>query len=210
MALAQEECNVRAKGASAKGNFGTFHHFCGMNASGHYKLSLELPQDYIIAQHCIALNYWEVELNKHLHYPNQSQSGNFQNFRNETFDGRNFVSGADFALPPRGTWEFDYFSTRRAPKNATGIKTETRIEIMAAARLSAAEDKVKLGILKKLSYAYYIDTTDLSEFVSMFESPVLKRDCVVMLFNRVKNFQDIKVDIFKGKGTILLNFKVKS
>jgi hypothetical protein len=105
----------------------TFRALTG-NAGGHYYLDLSDPIDWHSGQKIAAFN--SLEKNKAIvETPTRdtSQNGDFENFRNATFNGRpiNLTSTWFINCPTAGRLHFDYVSTSRPVKGIKAMSTNT-------------------------------------------------------------------------------------
>jgi hypothetical protein len=94
---------------------GELFFFSPSNPTGHYKLELANPHQRIIAKKLIELSSEEKLFRKERGLIDTSQKGDFDNWRNETLNGKpwDYDENDEMAskLPTFGTLEFDYVST---------------------------------------------------------------------------------------------------
>lgn len=93
------------------------------NATGSYRLELDSPSDYMIAESILLLDKWEMNLvrqNSHkakFGAPKISwtQNGTTSGFRNEKLRHTSLVITDAFQPPRSGSFEFDFVSAQRPP-----------------------------------------------------------------------------------------------
>lgn len=103
---------------------GAFYSFSATNPTGHYKLDLDTtgprPCDRLVAQMLLSINIRERTHRINSKMIDLSQQGNWQNFRNETYNGKPFV----YRAPTSGTGErkggTTSDSSRSSSSNHTG------------------------------------------------------------------------------------------
>ena len=66
-----------------------------------------------------------------------TQKGNWENLRNETFDGEKFVYTSSWKIPHRGIFEFDYASTVRPESEAEPMEEDLFEEVRHCEERSA-------------------------------------------------------------------------
>lgn len=90
--------------------------------TGHYHLHLHNPSDRAVAERLLLLNRWENMVwfgNGHMDI---SQHANQKNFRNEIYNNREFIWGAqEWGIFGSEHLSFDYVSLRRPSKNSTPL-----------------------------------------------------------------------------------------
>ena len=107
--LTDEECKALEM------KVGELFFFSPSNPTGHYKLELANPHQRIIAKKLIELSSEEKFFRKERGLIDTSQKGDFDNWRNETLNGKPWDYDEDdemaSKLPMFGALEFDYVST---------------------------------------------------------------------------------------------------
>ncbi|KAF4662985.1 NLR, CARD domain-containing protein 3 [Perkinsus chesapeaki] len=174
--------------------------FSGSNPSGHYKLDLKTADHYMVAEHLVYTNRWDVEWCKAKGRPDVSQYGNYQCFRNEHIDGVPFKYGQDWSLPGSGTWEFDYVSPHRAPKGAAPITAEAWLRVIHAIQTALDEAKLSPEViimcLRRVSHHFYVKCAQVDNLLAMFpptnQTMQLRRDIFIILYNRIIDYVNIR------------------
>lgn len=162
--------------------------FQQMNPTGHYRLDLQHPSDHAVAETCLLVNTWEVEVVKSNGKPDVSQKGNFEMLRNEAHNEKPFVYGPEWNLPDSGQLTFDYMSPRRPPPGQRPISEVNCLHMIEALHRSTAKDDAKLKALWALSVRMYVSASQLRTLLAIVESRASKRDLFCMLFCRVTDF----------------------
>ncbi|KAF4657893.1 NLR, CARD domain-containing protein 3 [Perkinsus olseni] len=174
--------------------------FSGSNPTGHYKLDLKTADHYMVAEHLLCTNRWDVEWCKAKGRPDVSQYGNYQCFRNEHMDGIPFKYGQDWSLPSSGTLEFDYISPHRAPKTAVPITAEAWLRVTQSIQDALSEGRLSPEVimmcLRRVSHHFYVKCAQVDNLLVLF--PIsnhhvqLRRDIFIMLYNRIVDYVSIR------------------
>ena len=103
---------------------GQFYYFNSKNPTGHYRLNLSIEFERLVAVRVCEVNVNEKLGQRLVGKIDLTQKGNWENFRNETFDGVAFVYAPAWEIPERGIFEFDYVSTVRPESEAVEMEDE--------------------------------------------------------------------------------------
>jgi Ca2+-binding EF-hand superfamily protein/Ran GTPase-activating protein (RanGAP) involved in mRNA processing and transport len=113
-----------------KAEMGTAYSVLMGNPTAHYSLDLSKPKDRAALAKIAEVAQSEKLFSKHKSCrADTSQHGNWENFRNEEFDGEKLVLTTAFfhVMPRRGKLSFDYVSTTR-PKKGTHALSDRRFQ----------------------------------------------------------------------------------
>lgn len=103
---------------------GQFYYFNPSNPTGHYRLNLSIEYERMVATKICEVNTVERLARRLEGKLDLTQKGNWENFRNESYDGVPFTYDHLWKIPSRGTFEFDYVSTVRPESEATELTDE--------------------------------------------------------------------------------------
>ena len=174
--------------------------FLWTNPTGHYNLNLSNDVHFKLMSQISAINSVESDFSKmYSKRQDTSQYGNWNNFRNVIYGGKEIILDAGFLskLPRLQRVSFDYVSTTRP--STTSIQT-IKFEEMAdllnklgldhARRLDPSEFSFLLIELQLASAKYYFRTKDvltiLDAILILFSSDYkLQSKIVIVLFSRI-------------------------
>ena len=97
---------------------GQFYYFNNRNPTGHYRLNLNLEFERLVATRIAECNKIERLSSRMEGKMDLTQKGNWENLRNETYNGEPFSYTTNFEIPDKGIFEFDYVSTVRPESEA--------------------------------------------------------------------------------------------
>ena len=104
---------------------GEYATFTPHNPTGHYDLHLSIPEEHDVAVKLLQIGGTEKAIGQDAEYPDTSQKGNFENFRNECIDDVPIVIDTDtFELPSHGRLTCDYVSTTRPKPEVAVVPAE--------------------------------------------------------------------------------------
>ncbi|GMH50206.1 hypothetical protein TL16_g00716 [Triparma laevis f. inornata] len=103
---------------------GQFYYFNSKNPTGHYRLNLSIEFERLVAVRVAEVNNTEKLVQRLEGKLDLTQKGNWENLRNETFDGEKFVYTSSWKIPHRGIFEFDYVSTVRPESEAEPMEED--------------------------------------------------------------------------------------
>jgi hypothetical protein len=152
------------------------------NLTGQYDLELEKPSHYAVAEGCLLINAWEAEISRALEYPDVSQRGNHEMFRNEVYNGAPFWYSREWALPSNGLWRFDFSSIRR-PKSMKATQEAT--EVNRFLQRNMAPFAAKFRALRAISTHLYMSMNQFRNLIHLFPAGVLRQDLFCMFHTRV-------------------------
>ena len=108
---------------------GQFYYFNSKNPTGHYRLNLSIEFERLVAVRVAEVNNTEKLAQRLEGKLDLTQKGNWENLRNETFDGEKFVYTSSWPIPHHGIFEFDYVSTVRPEVRGCGVPSGSEATI---------------------------------------------------------------------------------
>ena len=129
---------------------GQFYYFNSKNPTGHYKLNLSVEFERLVAVRLADVNNTEKLAQRLEGKLDLTQKGNWENFRNETFDGEKWVYASGWKVPHRGIFEFDYVSTVRPESEAEPMGLEEFDEFVRNYITLEDQDEVNEEELKEI------------------------------------------------------------
>jgi len=104
--------------------------FSVTNPTGHYRLDLGDANDRQLMQQLLQTNNVEARLSRASGCGDTSQLGNWENFRNSTFNHQATRIRGNMQIPNTGVFEFDYVSTARPPPDAPTLKAAHMVRVV--------------------------------------------------------------------------------
>lgn len=169
------------------------------NPTGHYVLDLSVPVDLGIAERLVLLDTWEQRLSQHREDDvDTSQRGNSSHFRNEEYQKQvlsnlGLSTMAEWCLPGVGILEFDYVSSRRPPRNAAILGSDTFQKLQRALRFTSCEAAEKAKTLRRVSAEMWITSMQLRQLIMGMRSREVVDDIIVLFFFRVQDIWNEKL-----------------
>lgn len=170
------------------------------NPTGHYKLELENPADFIVAVKLVLVDRWETETNRKKDRFDTSQRGNRSQIRNEKYQSVPLSlwvnSIVDWNMPEFETLELDYVSGQRVSKDSPVFDQETFTGIMLALQQVDTTQVSSLGqveTLRKISHHFYINALQLRQFLGIIGDGTARGELFVTFFLRTVDIQNEKV-----------------
>jgi hypothetical protein len=185
-----------------------FFQFNAENPSGHYKLDLERPACYAIAEALMLLDGWETGIAVKHGREDTSQRHNRSQVRNETFGGTPLMTSAfaEWTLPNSDMLELDYCSLKRAPADALEVPKVTLANMLVSLQESEIPDVMMVEALRKVSHHVYLTALQLRDILALFKDKKLMCDVCVIFVNRVVDMWNEKVFRvrFENPGDLVL------
>jgi len=153
------------------------------NLTGRYKLDLSEPSDCAVAENCLLVNAWEVEVGRLLGKPDVSQRGNYEMLRNEEHNEVPFTYTRDWALPSHGRFCFDYSSIRRPLSTETAMPEAS--EITRFLKSGSYSPSAKLKALRAVSIHIYMSAQQFKNVAMCFPAGEDRQDVFCLLHTRV-------------------------
>lgn len=153
------------------------------NMTGKYRLNLAEPADAAVAESCLLVNAWEVEVSRLSGRPNVSQRGNWEMLRNERYEDLPFKYTRAWILPTNGWLSFDYSSIRRPPGTARPMPEAC--EVAGYLRSTQFGIDAKLKALRAVSVHMYLSAKELKNIVLCVPNGEARQDFFCMLHTRV-------------------------
>lgn len=177
------------------------------NATGRYRLFLENPGDYSVAEQLIVVSQWEGQLALKQELMDLGEAGGYCGFRNFNHDGIDFIYKTSWLLPGdgfvgRGTLKCDYVTPFARPKRSSTAKKLPEAQFSKFLTLiqgegTDASEKSRLETLRAVSHRVYLSAKQVHSILISLSSEYVTR-IYVCLFPRCLQFGPPMVDRFSG------------
>lgn len=179
-------------------NYARLRNFLGFNADNptwQYRLNLEVPSDFVVAEQLFLLDRWEVEIDVQLGRPDTSQHGYRTHMRNIVHAGRTVQvkSITEWCLPTCDILTFDYSSGKRAPEDAVGFDDVTFSKVLSTLHSTALDPETKLEVLRWISHWVFCRALQMREFLAAFSEAAHRANLFVLLFFRIVDMHHEKL-----------------
>lgn len=196
-------------------------YFNVQNPTGHYRLDLSNPAEYSVAESLVLLDSWETAIKRGRGKVDVSQKGNWSQVRNPIFCDHALKAPiiTEWLLPEAGKLELDYSSSRRPPRGASILDTESFQRMLialqdqnfykkgiasdstqsdgsghAAGQASQAKlPRDDMQALRMVAHLVYFTALQTRALLECFLEESDREDCVVTLFNRIADLHNEKV-----------------
>jgi len=171
------------------------HTFNIEQPTGHYKLDLENPSSFAVAERLFLLDSWERGITRSRGRVDASQLGNRSQIRNTKYAGRQLsvTSVAEWHLPQIYELVFDYVTSRRPSPGAPVLQEVSFNNILKALATSDCEEAEQVAALRMLSHRIYLRSTQLRDMLNQFRSLAVRSDVFVLLFFSIVDMYNEKV-----------------
>ena len=168
---------------------GQFYYFNNRNPTGHYRLNLNQEYERLVATRIADVNKIEKLSSRMEGKMDLTQKGNWDNMRNETYNGEPFAYNTNWEIPESGILEFDYVSTVRPESEAMPMSDyEFELFFREYITLEGGSEDVDEEELKEIFLQFDDDgggTVDVEELGMIMKSlgQVMTEKEVETLFN---------------------------
>lgn len=162
------------------------------NPCGYWCLDLSDRKHHKLVEWFACINGSESkESRRTVHHGDTSQNGNWNNWRNEKFNGRSIVLDDDFFdnLPTHGILEFNYVPTSRPPLDAIPVTNDEIQEILD--NLGAEPCPVYIASNKKNEVKYQL----VMLHIALSGKYITCEQLSQLLFCFPKNFDSCRVKV---------------
>lgn len=160
------------------------------NPSGRYRLKLDSPIHYAVADAFMVLESWEVGLSRRRGRVDTAEFEGYSCFRNELYEEQPPpVPLRRWRFQRSGWLQFDYSTSKRPPVNAatlTNDKFSVLLRELAASELSSSD---QLAALRRVSHQFFLSSVQLEDMMHTISD--LIPEVVQMLFFRLTDVQNV-------------------
>ncbi|GMI04608.1 hypothetical protein TrVE_jg9920 [Triparma verrucosa] len=152
---------------------GQFYYFNSKNPTGHYRLNLSIEFERLVAVRVAEVNNTEKLAQRLEGKLDLTQKGNWENLRNETFDGEKFIYTSSWPIPHHGIFEFDYVSTVRPESEAEPMEVDDFADFVKDLITLEGKNEVNEEELREIFDAFDEDqggTIDVEELGMILKS----------------------------------------
>eukprot|EP00928_Gymnodinium_smaydae_P093419 TRINITY_DN7758_c1_g1_i1.p1 TRINITY_DN7758_c1_g1~~TRINITY_DN7758_c1_g1_i1.p1 ORF type:complete len:1373 (-),score=176.40 TRINITY_DN7758_c1_g1_i1:329-3958(-) len=167
------------------------------NPTGHYKLALDNPTEFAVAERLLLLDRWEAAVDRRLGRFDVSARGNGSHIRNEHFQSRPLhmrcASVAEWNVPEHGVFEFDYCSSARTSTEAQVLSDGLWEDLLIQMNNSPLPPSDKIKVLRSISHNFYITSMHMRQMIGFFRSSEDRSEAFIIFYLRIVDMYNAKV-----------------